>query len=145
MKNGRDGKTGKTSAEVLRWLPVGVLVLVAISHFTLVRSAELSPWKGAGFGMFSTTDGGRSRHFHVFALAADGRAELKIPAKLFDLMERTRELPTGNRMERLALAMTEYAPANARAIRVELWRTEFDPETMKPAARLRRAVELEIR
>lgn len=44
---------------VARWLgvpPVAVLVVVALLQMTLAHTVGLSPWKGGGFGMFSTVD-----------------------------------------------------------------------------------------
>ena len=37
-------------------LPVAVLLAVAARQVVLTHTAGLSPWKGGGFGMFSTTD-----------------------------------------------------------------------------------------
>jgi hypothetical protein len=46
-------------------LPVALLLAVAGVQVTLTRTSGLSPWKGGGFGMFSTTDdtGRRSRRW----------------------------------------------------------------------------------
>lgn len=44
---------------VASWLgvpPVAVLVVVALLQMTLAHTVGLSPWKGGGFGMFSTVD-----------------------------------------------------------------------------------------
>ena len=38
------------------WLPVALLLVVAGVQVALVKTEGLSPWKGGGFGMFSTTD-----------------------------------------------------------------------------------------
>lgn len=39
-----------------RWVPVGLLGLVAGAQFFLAQTRDLVPWKGGGFGMFSTVD-----------------------------------------------------------------------------------------
>lgn len=42
-----------------RWLSLvipGLLLLVAVTQIALVHQTRLSPWKGGGFGMFSTLD-----------------------------------------------------------------------------------------
>ena len=39
-----------------RWLVPGLLVAVAVAQCVLVITRDLSPWKGGGFGMFSSTD-----------------------------------------------------------------------------------------
>jgi hypothetical protein len=55
-----------------RWrtiLPVALLVAVASVQVVLTRTAGLSPWKGGGFGMFSTTDDSGRRRVRVFVTA----------------------------------------------------------------------------
>jgi hypothetical protein len=42
-------------------IPAAALVCVALSQIFLVHSASLTPWRGGGFGMFSTTDRGTNR------------------------------------------------------------------------------------
>ena len=39
-------------------LPVALLMAVATVQVILATAAGLTPWKGGGFGMFSTTDDG---------------------------------------------------------------------------------------
>lgn len=40
-----------------RWLVPGILVAVACVQLILANGFHLTPWKGGGFGMFSTVDG----------------------------------------------------------------------------------------
>ena len=47
---------------------------------TLARTAGLSPWKGGGFGMFSTTDDAGRRHVRVFVSAPERSEEIAIAA-----------------------------------------------------------------
>lgn len=41
---------------VEKWLVPGLVLAIALVQSTLVLTQELSPWKGGGFGMFSTVD-----------------------------------------------------------------------------------------
>ena len=37
-------------------LPAALLLTIALTQMTLARTADLSPWKGGGFGMFAAID-----------------------------------------------------------------------------------------
>ena len=119
-----------------------LLGCVATSHFVLTYTAGLSGWKGAGFGMFSTVDGGKRRHFHVSLVAPTGETEMKIPKQFAELEARTKELPTEQAMNRFATELLAIAPENTSAIRVELWRDRFDSQTMASSSELLRSVEI---
>jgi hypothetical protein len=65
---------GPGSSARQRWrtiLPVALLVSVACVQIILTRTSGLSPWKGGGFGMFSTTDDSGRRRVRVFVSAPD--------------------------------------------------------------------------
>jgi hypothetical protein len=66
----------------LRWLAPALLLSVALNQLWLAFSADLTPWCGGGFGMFSTADGRFSRHLHAYALSPGLRMELEIPIEL---------------------------------------------------------------
>ncbi|KST65266.1 hypothetical protein [Mastigocoleus testarum] len=53
-----------------RFLVPTILILVALLQFYLAHTANLSPWKGGGFGMFAAVDSPSMR-----VLAAEGLAE----------------------------------------------------------------------
>ena len=67
-------------------LPVALLLAVAGAQMTLARTAGLSPWKGGGFGMFSTTDDAGRRRVRVFVSAPDVRR--KSPSRRRSRMRR---------------------------------------------------------
>jgi hypothetical protein len=56
------------------WLPAVALVTVAACQIALTRYAGLTAWKGGGFGMFATVDGGSARAVRIVA-ERDGRSE----------------------------------------------------------------------
>lgn len=58
---------------VLGLMMPAVLVLVAVGQLYLATSSGLSPWRGGGFGMFSTADRPEHRAVRV-SFAVDGTA-----------------------------------------------------------------------
>ena len=69
-------------------LPVALLLAVAGAQVTLTRTAGLSPWKGGGFGMFSTTDDAGRRWVRVFVSAPERSEEIAIAPSLEDAAKR---------------------------------------------------------
>ena len=74
-------------------LPVTLLVVVAGVQVMLATTAGLSPWKGGGFGMFSTTDDGGRRYVRVFVTAPERSEEISIAPSLEDAARRAAVLP----------------------------------------------------
>ena len=98
-------------------------------HLVLVERDALSPWLGGGFGMFSTVD-----RRHLVAVATDRAGEERVldpPRWLEDGIERARALPSEARLAALADAWQERAP-DCAALRVEVWRSEFAPDSLRP-------------
>jgi hypothetical protein len=127
-------------------VPALLLCAVALQQIQLARSHALSPWKGGGFGMFSSTDAGRQRRLRVYLSGAGGTREVAIPESLEDAAMRVAALPTPDRLrgfaQRMGVDVGGVMPGLA-SVRVELWRTRFDPEGLHPdPARIRR-LELE--
>jgi len=109
-------------------VPVLLLALVAAHQIRLARTGPLSPWKGGGFGMFSTTDSPASRHLRVVVYGEGGARELAVPSRLAKLAAKTVTLPDATRLRRLAAALVEEERREGRTVeRVELevWGREF--------------------
>jgi hypothetical protein len=124
-------------------LPIIILVILAFNQFRLVHMENLSPWLGAGFGMFSTTDSVASRYLYLYGTTTAGmRRSLAVPDDLEEFAQRVRGLPDRQSMNRLAQQLHEYAAINDcpeepkrctyPEYRVEVWRTRYDPETLQP-------------
>lgn len=131
----------------LRWLPSLLLVAVALHQIFLVRDAQLSPWLGGGFGMFSTSDVGPARHLHAFVLRPGIDREVSPPPRLEDAERRALALPSDSNLRALALELAgEPTPDHGRAeaVRIQVWRTRFDPETLAPRSRILRELELSL-
>lgn len=138
---------GSRPRRFLTFLPVVLLVLVAVHQIILSRTDHLSPWKGGGFGMFSTTDGGASRHLRAWIETPSGATEVFPPPALRDAVSRVRELPAVTALERLARELAEHHANTApeiSSVRLELWRTTYDPESLTPRLQLLREIVTEI-
>jgi hypothetical protein len=130
---------------VLRWTAPAILLLVAAAQAYQVRVHDLTPWKGGGFGMFSTVDNPRRRIVRCYLVGEDGRdTPLRIPPKFERETWEVRSIPTSERLSALAHALAadfnqSMAKAgravSARQLRVEVWRVAFDSQrhTLTPS------------
>ena len=131
----------------LALLPVTLLVLVALNQIYLAHTVHLSAWKGGGFGMFSTTDGGPVRHLRIFLMGLPSRQEVQPPRSLEDLADRAKELPTDTYLSNLSRGIVDYYSSEfegIQAVHIQVWRTEFAPEDLKPEHRMIRDFVLEV-
>jgi hypothetical protein len=125
----------------MRWralLPAALLLAVACAQVTLARTAGLSPWKGGGFGMFSTTDDAGRRRVRVFVTAAERSEEIEISPSLEDAARRAAVLPTDAALSRLARRVAQREARYQRpveTIRIETWRIEYAPDTLAATSR----------
>lgn len=114
-------------ARIAPWL----LVALALAQIVGFYAYGLSPWKGGGFGMFSTNDHGGFRSVRVIELAASGERRVELPQAHERLVRHAREAPrTGNLLE-LVEAIRAGAP-ELGALRIEVWRTEFAADDLAP-------------
>lgn len=78
------------------------LALVALLHLYLVERHALTPWKGGGFGMFSTVDTRSARFLRIY-VETDGRwYPVRLPKSLDKLGEELRAAPSRPAAQRLA-------------------------------------------
>ncbi len=122
-------------------LPVALLLAVAMVQVGLARTARLSPWKGGGFGMFSTTDDGGRRHLRIFVSAVDRSEEIAIAPSLEDAARRAAVLPVDATLSRLASRVVDRETRYQRAVdtvRIEAWRIDYAPGTLGATTRLLR-------
>jgi hypothetical protein len=121
------------------------LLLVAAVQLGLVYVAELTPWLGGGFGMFSTTRVDGTRHVHAFVLRPGIERGISVPSELADLKRHVRALPSDRNLERLGLALAgvetpDHGAPQATLIRV--WETLYDPQTLLPVSRILRELKI---
>ena len=126
----------------LEWLPVALLLAGVSHHFWLVSRHQISPWLGGGFGMFASTDMPSARHVHLIARLADGSEhEVALGERYQDALERARGLPSKARLQHAAETAFKAIeatpemdfPAPPRELRIEVWRTTYAADTLKPA------------
>jgi hypothetical protein len=133
-----DPKPRSANGDVRVWLPVIVLIVVALTQVLLSKTAGLSPWKGGGFGMFATTDGTAFRQVRVF-VEAEGRAEeLEIAPSQELSAARAQLFPSDRMLGGLARAVAGREQRYGRpveTVRIEVWRTEFDPVSLDATER----------
>jgi hypothetical protein len=109
----------------------GLLVALALAQIAAWQGFGLSPWKGGGFGMFATNDHGAFRSVRVVELFAGGERAVALPGDLDRLRRHAREVPREANLRRLAEALRARAPSLG-ALRVEVWRTEFERGDLSP-------------
>ena len=115
------------------WMPAAALVVVALVQIQLAWvEGVLTPAKGGGFGMFSTVDKLKNRMF--FAYGLDGEREVRFAVtrtRSFDrALETAMALPSEQNLAAIArLLAAQPGAADFPAIRIEVWKRSFDPES----------------
>lgn len=64
------------------WIAPGLLCGIALVQLAFAQFSTLSPWKGGGFGMFSTVDSPGARFLRVYLVTPDGEIPVMIPDNL---------------------------------------------------------------
>ena len=106
------------------------LCLVAGLHAWRVVAARQTPWKGGGFGMFSTLDHGAFRRVEVVVDGPERSEGLAIPPSLEELAARTAAYPADWLLRSLAesvVALERRYNRPVTRVTLSVWRTEFDP------------------
>ncbi len=111
------------------WLPAILLIVVAVAQIILAKTADLSPWKGGGFGMFATIDGTAFRHMRI-VVEAPGRSEqLDIAPSQEIITARSALFPS----ERFLLKTAKAVAARERryerpveTVTIEVWRADYN-------------------
>ena len=129
----------------LRALPGLILASVAARQIFLAATVGLSPWHGGGFGMFASTDAGGSRHLHAFVLRPGLRREVQLPGSAQRIVEDALTLPTEANLRSVAreaekIPTPDFGPPTA--ILLQVWRTEYDPESLVPNSLILRSLEV---
>src|SRR5688572_19485720 len=128
-------------------VPVALLLAMAGAQLTLVYTADLSPWKGGGFGMFSTTDDSGRRHVRIFVTGKDRSEEIAIAPSLEDAAVRAAVLPTDDQLTRLARRVVAREIRHERqvdVVRIEAWRITYAPLTLAANSQLIRSFEYRV-
>ena len=86
-------------------IPVLLLLVVASIQIYLAHNLYLTPWKGGGFGMFSTTDGNANRSLRIYVTGPNRSEGLLLKGSLEDLAARAQAFPGDHQLETLAKAI----------------------------------------
>ena len=116
-------------------LPAALLVAVAVHQIHLATTEALAPWKGGGFGMFSSTDRGHNRRLRVWVSGPERSEEMAIPRDLTGLALDTLVFPSHGALERLAREVVRAASREGGEIthvRIAVWRRTYDRESLEP-------------
>ena len=111
------------------YLPVLILVLVALNQIRIARTTDMTAWKGGGFGMFSTIDRPRARQVRCNLVGSNNYIPLAIPAEFRDLEESVKTNPTEKKLQRLGREIADTLDdrlPGLETIRVEVWRRTLD-------------------
>lgn len=129
----------------MSYLPIVLMVFLALNQLVLANFYDLSPWLGGGYGMFSTTDVGRNRHIHIYANSPGIRKELIYPEQLKETVLRTKSFPTDRNLKILAERILEIEDDNTIAsIEIKVWKSNYKPKTLHPSSNLLKSIRLEI-
>ncbi len=79
-----------------------LLAIVAMLQMTLSATADLSAWKGGGFGMFSTVDSPEARFLRITLITHDGDVPALPPGDLGRTVAQLRTAPTDGMLRAVA-------------------------------------------
>lgn len=114
-------------------MPALLLLAVAGAQVYMAHALSLTPWKGGGFGMFSTLDHIPHRSVRVFVEAPQRSEEIEIPPSIEDVATRALLLPTETWCRRVAEAVVVREQRYERPVqrvRVEILKQDIDPVSL---------------
>ncbi len=129
------------------WLPAALLLTVAVTQVVLARVADLSPWKGGGFGMFATNDGAAFRYVRLFVDAPGRSEETNVTESLEMAAVRAQLFPSHRFLTRLAKAVAARELREGRdvaTVRVEVWKIEFADQPLRASEHRLRTLTIPI-
>ena len=94
------------------WAVPILLCVVACLQIYLAMTKSLSPWKGGGFGMFSTVDSPDARFLRIYLINGTEETSILLPDSLKMLGREVQTIPSVSLASRLAqqLAQGTWAP-----------------------------------
>jgi hypothetical protein len=97
---------------VLRLAVPSLLIVVAVGQTYLARTGGLSPWKGGGFGMFSTVDTPSARFLRAYLVRGSEQIPILVPRGLQPMAVEIRTFPRPRPLKSLAerLAAGTWVP-----------------------------------
>ena len=117
-----------------RYAPSALLVAIALIQITLAETAAMTPWKGGGFGMFSTLDHGAYRGVDAVIDGPDRSEAFDMPASLEEIAARAAAWPSDRLLRQLAQGIAARERRYERPvtrITITAWRIDVDRETLR--------------
>ncbi|MCO6458158.1 MAG: hypothetical protein J5I93_22870 [Pirellulaceae bacterium] len=90
------------------------LCVVALLHVYRVYWHDQTPWKGGGFGMFSTIDERAARYLRCYLVTADGEIPVAIPSRWEKRVTVLRAAPNQSQLDELAADLAAQPWRDAR-------------------------------
>ena len=121
-----------------RTAPALLLAFVAVCQIVLAKTADLTPWKGGGFGMFATLDHNAYRRLDVVVEGTERSEALEIPPSLEAAAARAAAFPAEWMLRSLAEGVAERERRYLRSVTrvtITVSRTEFDRATLGASER----------
>lgn len=87
--------------------PSLLLVAVAVVQIVRAHTHGQSPWKGGGFGMFSTSDTPEARFVRTVLVSPQGEFPVPLPDSLRDEVTLARTVPTSANVSDLARSIAD--------------------------------------
>lgn len=136
MTSSSEGDGHARTDLLLSLIPALLLFVVALHQTYLVHAQGLSPWKGGGFGMFSTTDTSQERHLRVRVSGPGGEREIDLPDPLWGQAGLAIILPSERRLRALAEAIAAHLRRQGSEpisrVDVSVSHLQYDPRTLAP-------------
>jgi hypothetical protein len=111
------------------WLPALLMTAIAVVQIVLATTADISAWKGGGFGMFATVDGPSTRRVRIFVDGPGRSEEIDLAPSQQVIEKRTRLFPSDLMLSSLAKAVAEREKRSGRpvsTVRLEVWRADYN-------------------
>ena len=121
-----------------RTAPALLLALVAVCQIVLSKTADLTPWKGGGFGMFATLDHNAYRRLDVVVEGTERSEALEIPPSLQAAAARAAAFPAEWMLRSLAEGVAQREQRYLRSVSrvtITVSRTDFDRATLHASER----------
>jgi hypothetical protein len=132
----------------LRLLPPALLVSVGLTQMAASALVDLTPWKGGGFGMFSTLDHAPFRGVDIVVEAAERSETIQPPGSLELAAARAVSCPADWLLRQLAQGVAARERRHNREVhrvRLTVWSTHFDKTTLSANERTIRSFEYDAR
>jgi hypothetical protein len=103
--------------KLVPFLSPALLFIIACMQFGTASISELSPWKGGGFGMFSTIESPSSRVIRVYLITnGKTRVPVQIPDQSRKLAAQIRTKPKQSDIDKLAVALSNQSWATYKML-----------------------------